>query len=179
MLAAALVLAAGLIAIAPQDPVVGDPVLVVVRDLPIGTSLQAGDVESARVPDPPDGAARDPTGLIGRVLAGPVRRGEVVTDVRLVAPAGPDPGPGRVAVPVQPADPAIVDLLAVGMRVAVVLVGEDGSPTLLAADAVVLVVADRGDRGSTGRPVVLAVPLETADRIVASALSGAIALRFA
>ena len=179
MLAAALVLAAGLIAVAPRDLATGDPVLVVVRDLPIGTSLQAGDVEVARVPDPPDGAARDPTGVIGRVLAGPVRRGEVVTDVRLVALAGPDPGPGRVAVPVQPADPAIVDLLAAGMRVAVVLVGEDGAPTLLAEDAVVLVVAERGDRGSTDRPVVLAVPLETADRIVAAALSGAVALRFA
>ena len=75
------------------------------------------------------------------MLAGPARRGEVITDVRLAEPVGPDPGPGRVAVPVRPADPAIVDLLGPGMHVAVLVVSEAGEASVLAADAVVLVVA--------------------------------------
>ena len=36
----------------------------------------------------------------------------------------------------------------------------------------------KSDRGGTDRPVVLAVPAEAADQIVAAALAGTIALRF-
>jgi hypothetical protein len=112
------------------------------------------------------------------VLAGPARRGEIITDVRLADPVGPNPGPGRVAVPVRPADPAIVDLLGPGMHVAVVVVTEAGEATVQAGDAVVLVVPVKSDRGSTDRPVVLAVPAEAADHIVAATAVGTIALRF-
>lgn len=177
-LAAILVLIAGFIAVTPPAAAPGEPVLTVALDLPVGTELGPADLQIAQVADPPDGAARDPTAAIGRVLAGPVRRGEIVTDARLVDPAGPDPGPGRVAVPVRPADPAIVDLLGPGMHVAVVLVDETGQPTVLAADAVVLVATEAADRGSADRPVLLAVPVDSADRIVAAALSGSVALRF-
>lgn len=126
----------------------------------------------------PDGAVGDPAQAIGQILAGRARRGEVVTDVRLADPSGPQPGPGRAAVPVRPADPAIADLLEPGMHVAVILVGEAGEATVLATDAVVLVVPDRPDRGNAERPIVLAVPAESADRIVAAALAGTIGLRF-
>jgi hypothetical protein len=81
-------------------------------------------------------------------------------------------------VPVRPADPAIVDLLGPGMHVAVVVVTEAGEATVLAGDAVVLVVPVKSDRGSTDRPVVLAVPAEAADHIVAATAVGTIALRF-
>jgi len=57
-------------------------------------------------------------------------------------------------------------------------VGESGEPAVLAADAVVLVVPERPDRGTTERPIVLAVPAESADQLVAAALSGTIGLRF-
>ena len=84
-----------------------------------------------------------------------------------------------MAVPVRPADPAIVDLLEPGMHVAVVTVGEAGEPA----------AAGRRRRragrcrsdpsaGPTERPVVLAVPAESADQLVAAALAGTIALRF-
>ena len=59
-----------------------------------------------------------------------------------------------MAVPVRPADPAIVDLLGPGMHVAVIVVGDDGAATVLAADAIVLVIAAstrKGQHGQTGR----------------------------
>jgi hypothetical protein len=176
--AVVLVLVAGVIAVAPPAASAGEPVLALVRDLPTGAVIEPGDVQIVQAADPPDGVARDPTAVIGRILAGPARRGEIVTDVRLVDPAGPAPGPGRVAVPIRPADPAIVDLLGPGMHVAVVLVGEEGTATLLATDAVVLVITPPSERGDADRPVVLAVPAESADRIVAAALGGNVALRF-
>jgi hypothetical protein len=178
VLAIALVLAAGVIALLPPAPTGGDPVVALARDLPIGARLESADLQILRAQQVPDGAVLDPTMIVGRVLAGQARRGEVVTDVRLADPAGPDPGPGRVAVPVRPADPAIVDLLAPGMHVAVIAVGEDGTAAVLATDAVVLVVPVVADRSDADRPIVLAVPAEAADRIVAAALTGTVALRF-
>ena len=103
----------------------------------------------------------------------------MITDVRLVAAAGPDPGPGRAAVPVRPADPAIVDLLEPGMHVAVLLVGDDGAARPLAADAVVLRIAPAPDSGPRGTPDRAVRPGEVADRLAAATLAGTIALRFA
>jgi hypothetical protein len=80
---------------------------------------------------------------------------------------------------VRPADPAIVDLLQPGMRVAVLTVAEDGSAEPLAADAVVLQVAPAPERGPADRPIVLSVPADVADRLAAATLAGSIALRFA
>ena len=178
VLAVALIVAAGVIALSPQPPTGGDPVVALTRDLPIGTRLDAQDVQIVHTQQVPDGAVRDPALILGRELAGAVRRGEVVTDVRLAEPVGPDPGPNRVAVPVRPADPAIVELLGPCMHVAVISVGEAGEATVLAIDAVVLVITPAPERGNSDRPIVLAVPTESADRIVAAALVGTIALRF-
>jgi len=176
--AAVLVLAAGVIAMSPAQAATGEPVLVFSADLPIGARLQPQDLQIVPTGRLPDGAIAEPAQAIGRELAGAARRGEVLTDVRLTDPAGPDPGPGRVAVPVRPSDPAIVDLLGPGMHVAVVTVDESGAATVLAADAVVLVVPDRPDRGSADRPIVLAVPAESADQLVIATVAGSVALRF-
>ncbi len=54
---------------------------------------------------------------VGRTLAAPIRRGEPVTDVRLVAPALTTGYPGRVALPVRIADADMVGLLRVGDHV--------------------------------------------------------------
>jgi pilus assembly protein CpaB len=179
VLAVVLVLIAGIIALGPQRGAeAGTPVVVLTRDLPIGATIADGDVEPARQTHVPDGVIGDASTVVGRVLAGPTRRGEVLTDVRLADTDGPDPGPGRVAVPVHPADPAIVDLLGPGMHVAVIAVAQDGSSELLAPDAVVLSIAPGSARGHDDRPVVLAVPAESADRIAATALAGTIAVRF-
>ncbi len=180
VVAVALLVLAGAIALLPErapDP--GIPVLVLTRDLPIGSSLAEGDVALVRDLVPPDGALADSASVVGRTLAGAARRGEVITDVRLVAAAGPSPGPGRAAVPVRPADPAIVGLLEPGMRVAVLTVGDDGAAQPLASDAVVLRIAPAPDSGPAERPVVLSVPVDVADRLAAATLAGSIALRFA
>jgi pilus assembly protein CpaB len=178
VVACVLIVAAGVIALWPPGAADGEQVVAFSRDLAVGTSLQAADLEVIRSRPVPDGAIRDPTILVGRELTGKARRGEVVTDARLTDPLGPDPGTGRVAVPVRPADPSIISLLGPGMHVAVIAVGEDGSTAALAADAVVLAIAPVAERGSVDRPIVLAVPAEVADQVVAAALSGTIALRF-
>jgi hypothetical protein len=176
--AGGLIVLAGVIALSPPDLPAGEALVAVTRDLPVGTRIEGEDLQIVHDAAAPDGAVRDPATVVGRILAGPARRGEIITDVRLADPVGPDPGPGRVAVPVRPADPAIVDLLGPGMHVAVVVVTETGDASVLAGDAVVLVVPAKSDRGSTDRPVVLAVPAEAADPIVAAAVAGTIALRF-
>jgi pilus assembly protein CpaB len=178
IIAAGLVVAAGVIALTPPRASGGQPVVALTRDLPIGARLEAQDLQILRADQIPDGALQDPALAQGQVLAGQARRGEVLTDARLADPVGPSPGPGRAAVPVRPADPAIVDLLGPGMHVAVILVGEGGEATVLAADAIVLAIPPAPERGNSDRPVVLSVPTDSADRIVGAGLAGTIALRF-
>jgi hypothetical protein len=71
-----------------------------------------------------------------------------------------------------------VDLLGPGMHVAVILVDDSGAATVLADDAIVLAIPAAPERGSPDRPIVLSVPTDSADRIVAAGLVGTIALRF-
>src|SRR5699024_6265913 len=136
--------------------------------------------------DPPAGAQRDPAALRGQVVSGPVRRGEILTDVRLVGDHGPSPGPGRSAVPVRPHDPDTVALLTTGMRVSVIGVAADGTAHTLTDDALVLSIPpsdpDTGvgaGRADHGRLVVLSVPDAAADSVATMAITGAIGLRFA
>ena len=178
-LAVLLLLTAGVTAVAGRDgPAPGSRVLAVTRDLPTGASLTSGDVSVVSDPTPPDGALRTAPQAVGRQLSAPVRKGEVLTDVRLVTTGRPDPGAGRVAVPVRPADPGTVDLLTPGVHVAVLTVAESGQATMLASDAVVLAIPPPSKSDPDKRLVVLAVPTGTADRITAAGVSGALALRF-
>src|SRR4051794_30664743 len=76
---------AGVRAIAPPPPDTVD-VLVAARDLPSGTLLDDDDLVARTYPAelaPPDASAA----ATGRVLAAPMGRGEVLTDVRVVGPA--------------------------------------------------------------------------------------------
>ncbi len=125
---------------------------------------------------PPDGALTAVTEVVGRPLAGAVRRGEVLTDSRVVGADGPDPGPGRVAIAVRPADPAIVQLLQPGLAVAVMVLSETGTALTLTDDGVVLAVLESADRSPDSRPVLLSVPAADADRVTVGTLSGDIAL---
>jgi pilus assembly protein CpaB len=176
--AALLLITAGVLAITgtPVQPQ-GSRVLSVGRDLPTGTTLVAADLVVVALAVVPDGALRSVGRAVGQVLSSAVRRGEVLTDVRLVTSGRPDPGPGRVAVPVRPADPGTVDLLSTGVHVAVLAVAQNGEPTLLARDAVVLAIPPPSSEQRT-RLVVLAVPAAAADQITAAGVVGTIALRF-
>ncbi|GCD89508.1 SAF domain-containing protein [Nocardioides sp. LS1] len=134
-------------------------VLVAAHDLPAGSVLARADLaEASYAPGTvPDGIAAD---AAGRVLAAPLRRGEPVTDVRLVGPALTGGYPGLTAVPVRFPDGGAVALLRVGDRVDVVATDPQGAgATTVAADAPVLAIPapDRSE-GTQGRLVVLGVP---------------------
>jgi Flp pilus assembly protein CpaB len=96
------------------------PVLAAARDLAAGVALAADDLRSVALPPPavPSGALRPGAAVLGRVVAGPVRRGEPLTDVRLLGPALlAAVGAGAVAVPLRFADAGVVALLRPGDRV--------------------------------------------------------------
>ena len=131
--AAAAAVAAG----APAQPAT-DSVWVAARDLPVGQRLTAGDLRQQVWPESsrPDGTPRSrPIG----VLAGPLRRGEPVTDARLLGPALlTGQGSPTVAISVRLTDPAATAVVTPGSRVDVLAVprpGDLGTPDLAGATA--------------------------------------------
>ncbi|MGI5325978.1 SAF domain-containing protein [Actinomadura nitritigenes] len=158
-------------------------VLGAARDLPAGATLGTSDLRALDLPPPavPAGALR--SGAAGRVLAGPVRRGEPLTDARLVGDGLlRGYGPGTVAAPVRIADADTVRLLHSGDRVDVLAgppsSGADdlsgsgdrwGGARVIVSGAPVVTVPQRHDEGGReGALVVLAT-----DRTQAQALAGA------
>jgi Flp pilus assembly protein CpaB len=137
-------------------------VVVAAHDLDSGRVLTRDDVAVARLP-----TGEVPKGVderaVGRTLAAPIRKGEPVTDVRLVSPALVEGYPGRVAMPTRIADADAVRLLRVGDRVDLLAADpRSGRATYVAVDAPVLALPappdqDSGSAGLTGRLVVLAV----------------------
>ena len=148
---------------ASMPPVETTPVLVAASDLAGGSRLGSEDLTTVELPVDavPAGALPDAEVVEGRTLAAPVRSGEPLTDVRLVAPGLLDGYPGLVAAPVRVADPAAVRLLAVGDRVDLVAASPDGAgATVVAEGAAVVAVPghDPGDGLVGGGLVVVAVP---------------------
>lgn len=157
------------------------PVTVASRDLVSGTVLTADDVAVARLPPDavPDGVD---THAVGRTLAAPIRRGEPVTDVRLVAPTLVAGYPGRVALPVRIADADVVGLLRVGDRVDLVAADpRAGRASYVAFDVPVLALPSPGEQhtgsGSpSGRLLVVAVPPGDVDRIAVAAATALLSI---
>lgn len=182
-----LALATGLaVDAATARPPAGVSLVVAARDLPAGHTVRDADLALLRVPRDavPDGATGRTTQLEGAVLAGPVRRGEAITDARLGGPgmltAAP---PGTLAVPVRLTEPAVLDVVRPGDRVSL-LAGPDidglGGPVdgrgeVLAPAAVVLrVPADGGGTSLLGSAddsavLVLALTRDEATRVAAAA----------
>ncbi|HEX2362400.1 MAG TPA: SAF domain-containing protein [Jiangellaceae bacterium] len=114
-------LAAGAVALALQaaepepDPTV--PVVAAAHDLPGGTRLSVDDLRLVEFPPDrvPAGAVASIDAAVGEQLAGPVREGEPLTDVRMLGP-GVLTGWGvdLVATPVRVADPGVVALVRPG-----------------------------------------------------------------
>jgi Flp pilus assembly protein CpaB len=154
----AVAVAAGLHSVTAPPPPRTD-VLVAARDLPGGTVLAPGDLTP--VPFEPGSVPDDlATSTTGRTLAAPVRRGEPVTDVRLVGPGLADGHPGLTAVPVRLPDAGMVGLLAAGDRIDLVAADPEGSGArVVAAGVPVLAVpgapTDAASDGVTGRLVVV------------------------
>ncbi|GAB3134651.1 SAF domain-containing protein [Amycolatopsis stemonae] len=153
------------------------PTVVAAHDLPSGATLHAADLRLADLPGEarPEGALGSLDGVDGRLLAGAVRAGEPLTDVRL-APTLPTPGePGTATVPVRLADAAVVALLEPGRRVDVVAAPEPGAPaSVLAAGATVVAVGAPVPKAAAppdkGPLVLLRLPEETATRVAAISL---------
>ena len=148
-------------------------VVVAARDLGPGTGLTADDVrlETRSAPTIPDGSLTDVDSVVGSTLAGPTRRGEVLTDVRLLgrrlaeSAAGPD---ARI-VPVHPADIALIDLVRPGDVVDVVAAAEgnaQATPHVVATDAIVVSVSAKPKAQSAGsdRVVLVALPAGVSHR---------------
>jgi len=122
---AALAVWCGLAVLRPPPPPT-ETVVTVARDLSAGITLGAADLRLVALPPAavPGGSLRDAAQAQGHVLAGPVRAGEPVTDVRLAATRLL--APGTVATPVRPADAGVVGLLRLGDRVDVLAVPAAG-----------------------------------------------------
>jgi pilus assembly protein CpaB len=175
---AAAAVAVGLQALSPSQP----PrtfVLTASRDLAGGTQVRAKDLARVALPSVavPDGALFSSASVVGRMLAGPVRAGQTITDVQLVSRTLlMGYGPGVVASPVRIADAASVGLLQVGDLVDVL--GADpraaGSTSTVAYNARVIAIpavsSDGGPLG-TGALIVLAVSPSVARSLAGSAVT--------
>jgi Flp pilus assembly protein CpaB len=152
-------------------------VTVASRDLPGGTVLTRRDREVRRLPAGVAPVVSDLHAMV-RTLAAPVRRGEPVTDVRLIGPGLAAAYPDRVVLPVRIADAEAADLLQVGDRVDLVAADpRGGRASYVAVDVPVLAVPTPSDdsstsgpgSGLTGRLVVVAALPDDVGRIAGAA----------
>lgn len=192
---AALAVASALEVLAPSPGRVVR-VLAAARDLAAGTVLGPDDLAAIELPRSviPDGALLVETAVLGRSVGSPVRRGEALTDARLVGPsllAGLGSPAEVVAVPVRLADADAVRLVRAGDRIDVLAVlltsttdpagGGPTSPvTVVAADALVLAVPTAAaGSAEDGSMLVVAVSPDTAKSLARAATTArlSIALR--
>lgn len=181
--AAAVASGVGALRPAPQPRV---SVLAAASDLPGGTRLVSKTLATVALPPQavPSGALRSRSNAVGRVLAGPVRAGEPLTDARLVG----EPmvaQEGMVATPVRIADTGVARLLRPGDRVDVLAATARGDSLGEAAQVVapgvrVVTVPGRGGGDDPARAepgiaqgalVVLATTAEEAAQLAAAAVT--------
>ena len=184
--AAGLVVLAGVAALRPDPDGERVPVVVAAHDLSPGAGLSADDLllEKRLVPTIPDGAQSDIDTVVGSTLAGPARRGEVLTDVRLLGRrlAESAAGPGARIVPVHPVDSALADLVRPGDVVDIVAASQTNShptvPGVIATDAIVVLVSAKQKAQATAndRVVLVALPAASAIAVAGAALGQTVTL---
>jgi Flp pilus assembly protein CpaB len=149
-------------------------VVAAARDLGPGVALTAADVALVDVPRSvaPQGVLTSAAQVVGRAVAGRVRRGEPLTDVRLLGSALVDDRT-MVAAPVRLADPATAALLHPGDHVDVLATPTQATgPTAAATIAEDLrVLAVPAADGTDGALVVLAAPPAVAARLAGAAVA--------
>lgn len=166
--------ATGLTALAPT-PAPTTPVVAAARDVRGGSVLTADDLAVVELPSElaPAGALTDPAAAVGRSVAGPVREGEALTDVRLLGAALLPDGP-EVATPVRVAEPATTALVRAGDVVDVLAAAPEGGPaaaTVVSAVRVLSVPLAADDAGE-GALLVVAATRSAAARLAAAAVTG-------
>ena len=187
--AGGLVVLAGVAALRPDPARDLAEVVVAAHDLTPGSALPADDVriEKRLSTTIPDGSRADLSAVVGSTLAGPTRRGEVLTDVRLLGSrlAESTAGPGARIVPLHLADNALIDLIRVGDVVDVLTAPAtdsraDGQQVtkVLATDAVVVLVSAKGKLrdAESERVILVALPARVANTVAGSALGQAVTL---
>jgi Flp pilus assembly protein CpaB len=162
-------------------------IVVAARDLSPGIELTAADVrlETRMAATIPDGSRSSVEDVLGSTLAGPARRGEVLTDVRLLGPrlAESAAGPDARIVPLHLTDSALLDLVRPG-DVVDVLVADDvegeTDPQVVATDAVVVLVSEKQNGPGAGgdRVVLVALPADAANGVAGAALTQTVTLTF-
>jgi hypothetical protein len=164
-------------------------VVVAARDLVPGIALTFDDIriEKRLITTVPDGSQADLGALVGATLASPTRRGEVLTDVRVLGSrlAESTAGPGARIVPLHLADSALIDLVRVGDVVDVLAAPPTDVPTgtaavtkVVATDAVVVLVSakQKVQAADSDRVVLVALPARVANTVAGSALGQAVTL---
>ena len=183
--AAGLVVLAGVAALRPNPDGERAQVVVAARDLSPGAALTADDLrlEKRLAPTIPDGSQSDIDTIVGSTLAGPTRRGEVLTDVRLLgrrlaeSAAGPD---ARI-VPVHPVDGALADLVRPGDVVDIIAASETNSAAaarVVATSAIVVLVSakQKAQAATSERVVLVALPAAAANAVAGAALTQTVTL---
>jgi len=183
--AAGLVVLAGVAALRPNPDGERAQVVVAARDLSPGAALTADDLrlEKRLAPTIPDGSQSDIDTIVGSTLAGPTRRGEVLTDVRLLgrrlaeSAAGPD---ARI-VPVHPVDGALADLVRPGDVVDIIAASETNSAAVarvVATNAIVVLVSakQKAQAATSERVVLVALPAAAANAVAGAALTQTVTL---
>jgi Flp pilus assembly protein CpaB len=156
-------------------------VAVAARDLAPGTVISPHDLVVRRYPAAVAPAGSD-TQAVGRTLAAPVRRGEPVTDVRVVSRSLVSAYPDQVALPVRIADADAVSLVRVGDHIDLVAADpRRGTASYVAVDVPVLALPaaaehDRTGPALTGRLVLVAAAPADVDRIAGAAATDLLSL---
>jgi Flp pilus assembly protein CpaB len=193
IVAGALVVLAGVAALRSNPDGDRAEVVVAAHDLTPGTALTPDDVrlEKHLATTIPDGSRTDAAAVVGSTLAGPARRGEILTDVRLLnsrladAAIGPKAGPGARIVPLHLSDAALVDVIRVGDVVDVLVAPATDTPggappasRVVATDAVIVLVSakQKSQVADGDRVVLVALPARVANAVAGSTLGQAVTL---
>lgn len=185
IVAGGLVVLAGIAALRSNPDADRADVVVAARDLRPGAALTADDVrlEKRLATTLPDGSQADLRSVVGSTLASPTRRGEVLTDVRLLGSrlAESTAGPGARIVPLHLADNALIDLVRVGDVVDVLAApANDSQPAsrVIATDAVVVLVSakQKVQAAEADRVILVALPARLANAVAGSALGQTVTL---
>ncbi len=182
LLAAGLAAGAVALALEAAEPDPGRTVAVVTAagELRGGISLTAEDLQLVDLPADlvPAGVVGGIEAAVGHVLSGPVRKGEPLTDVRLVGP-GLLTGWGEdlVATPVRVADPGVVTLIRPGDRIDIYATAGSGlgPAAVIAAQVPVLAIPQTSEQTVLAEGALLLVA--TTARQAASLAEAAVASR--
>jgi Flp pilus assembly protein CpaB len=191
--AAGLIVLAGIAALRSNPDGDSAQVVVAARDLRPGAALTPDDVrvEKRLAATIPEGSQADLGAVVGLTLAGPTRRGEVLTDVRLLgsrlaeAAIASKAGPGARIVPLHLADAALIDLVRVGDVVDVLAAPTTDAPggtqavtKVVATDAVVVLVSARQkvQAADSDRVVLVALPARVANTVAGAVLGQTVTL---